>query len=89
MGTYLFGHFNMYIKLVPSDSVGTIVAFYIIRLIIIVVGFFVSLLLITYYMYLFCGKQLSSQSIKHDEIDFKLLGKRVEEAYILRTNVFT
>lgn len=83
---YLFGRFDMKMKLVPGNSAGTVTTYYVMqhtsR-----VGFAACLVEL---IALGClsSLQLSSQGPAHDEIDFEFLGNTSGEPYVLHTNVF-
>ena len=84
---FLFGQIDMQIKLVPGDSAGTVVAYYVCDLFLLT-----CCVLLLYYCFSWmlwhCVLQLTSDQPNRDELDFEFLGNVDGKAYILQTNVF-
>ncbi|KAK6142291.1 hypothetical protein DH2020_022639 [Rehmannia glutinosa] len=90
---YLFGRFDLQLKLVPGNSAGTVTTFF---------KFFdpslaschfqliLMIIYLTHMLYLLFpfNLQLSSQGAGHDEIDFEFLGNSSGEPYTVHTNVY-
>ncbi|KAG6416820.1 hypothetical protein SASPL_124260 [Salvia splendens] len=80
---FLFGRFDVLIKLVPGNSAGTFYLYLWGKK-------FTTLFTLSLIFYQLCIKmQLSSQGAGHDEIDFEFLGNSTGEPYTVHTNVYS
>ncbi|KAM7511728.1 hypothetical protein LguiB_010603 [Lonicera macranthoides] len=102
---YLFGKFDMQLKLIPGNSAGTVTTFYVSSIIDGVVLMLsernkiridinrAKTLLKSFVLIRDVHKNLieglSSQGTTHDELDFEFLGNLSGDPYILQTNVYT
>lgn len=83
----MFGKVGAQIKLVPGDSAGTVTAFYVscISVLVTICCFCDSMFDIIF----MCSAQMSSEGTLHDEFDFEFLGNASGEPYIVQTNIYS
>ncbi|KAL1562820.1 xyloglucan:xyloglucosyl transferase [Salvia divinorum] len=84
---YLFGRFDMQMKLILGNSVGTVTTFFVISCLLYFSDSHIQLI----DLFVSSSKfelQLSSQGAGHDEIDFKFLRNSSGEPYTIHTNVY-
>lgn len=93
---FLFGRFNMQMKLIAGNSAGTVTTFYVRLNIAIAPKFWCIKLMQVFYNFMNCYQfvvfiilQLSSEGPSHDEIDLEFLGNKSGAPYTLHTNVFS
>ncbi|KAI3465900.1 hypothetical protein Pfo_022563 [Paulownia fortunei] len=85
---YLFGRFDLQLKLVPGNSAGTVTTFFVSFSFTKLTCHPILIIMIIYSTIYFSLLQLSSQGAGHDEIDFEFLGNSSGEPYTVHTNVY-